>query len=141
MSHKTMRDPFDVKRAAQKAQTVAPNIPTNIVGSLLPSTLNFNTYDTERVVRNAYRKNSLVASIIGFYLRMFAQAKFKVVNTDDPKKKGNPAFARLMSHPNPEQTESRFRINFLLQLLNFGSCFVLIGRNGKYGGQPTQLWC
>lgn len=136
-----MRDPQDIKRATQKATSVAPNIPTNIIGSQFPSSLNFATYDTERIVKNSYRKNSLVASAIGFYQRMFAQAKFKVVNADNEKKPGNILLSELLAKPNPEQSESRFKINIITNLLTFASCFALIGRNNNYGGKATQIWC
>lgn len=133
-----MRDPIDIKRGTT---AVSQSHPTNIIGGKSPSLLNFSSFDTQRIVKNAYQKNSLIASVIGFYQRTFAQATFKVFDKLDPKKPGDLALSRLLSNPNPEQTESRFKNNIITNLLNFGDCYVLLGRNASYGNVVTQLWC
>ncbi len=121
----TVKEFFGIK----KSSSPVADVPTPLIGQSLYQKYNFETASLERNVRNGYEGNSLIAGAISFWQFAFGQAMF---DCEDKK------ILALLQNPNPEQSESDFKLSIITNVLCGGETFILAGKNAI--GQVVQLW-
>ncbi|MBS1903474.1 MAG: phage portal protein [Bacteroidetes bacterium] len=128
-------------RKSKSQDAPAENVSSPKIGVYYQSRYQTDLPTFDRNASNGYENNSLIAGAISFWQFTFPQAKFRVSVEDKKQTDPYPQIRELLQNPNPEQSESDFKLSIITNLSIGGETFILGGRNAnQYGKVVVQLW-
>jgi len=88
-----------------------------------------------------YKRNSQVYSVLQLIMKAFIKAKPILYNNEGDEVLEHPILD-LLNKPNPAQSGTAFRENYIIDKCIFGNSFILgmSPENGNNAGKPVQLW-